>query len=154
MRRATDQTKTLVDLLRALDNKCPVTITYLKEMRDSVTGRKAGELVETVRTIEVYDAQVTGAGNIVLVSMDRESRERRTWRLDRITHYTVHRMAFLVPREAESPQIDTVGLSTLEERSDRLADLGETAEMRGLADLAWVYYRASDDLIWAASLVA
>ncbi|MEU0978446.1 WYL domain-containing protein [Streptomyces griseus] len=91
------QAKTLTRLLAAADRQHPVTITYLKEEKDEA-GRKTGHLVETVRTIEVYDVRTTKAGNVTLRAMDRQSGESRTFRLDRIQAYTVHRTAYTVAR--------------------------------------------------------
>ncbi|WP_171908283.1 WYL domain-containing protein [Streptomyces niveus] len=82
-------TKTLADLYTAADRQHPVTITYTK-----------ADGTETLRTIEIYDIHTTKAGDIVLKAMDRETGESRTWRLDRISAYTVHRTAYLVPRPA------------------------------------------------------
>jgi predicted DNA-binding transcriptional regulator YafY len=80
--------RTLARLVRAMDRQYPVTMTYTK-----------ADGTETIRTIEVYDVATTAAGDIVLKSMDRESGEKRTWRTDRITAYTVHRSTYTVPRE-------------------------------------------------------
>lgn len=91
---------TLAALLRAADRRHPVTISYLKEEKDQ-NGRKTGRLVETVRTIETYDTVTTKAGNITLKAMDRETGERRTFRLDRIVAYTIHRTTYLVPVPAD-----------------------------------------------------
>lgn len=85
-------TITLADLYRALDRRQPVTITYTKANGD-----------ETVRTIEPYDVVTTKAGDIVVKAMDRASQDRRSFRLDRIVSYTVHRTAFLL----EHPAADT-----------------------------------------------
>ncbi|MFE7754335.1 WYL domain-containing protein [Streptomyces sp. NPDC057429] len=93
------QAQTLTRLLAAADRQHPVTITYLKEEKDEA-GRKTGRLVETVRTVEVYDVRTTKAGNVTLRAMDRQSGEARTFRLDRIQAYTVHRTAFTVARPA------------------------------------------------------
>ena len=83
-------TQTLTRLIKALDAKHPVTITYVKA--DDTT---------TVRTIEVYDIVVSAAGDILLKAMDRETRESRSFRLDRLTAYTVHRSAYTVARPAD-----------------------------------------------------
>ncbi|WP_405391044.1 WYL domain-containing protein [Streptomyces sp. NBC_01102] len=91
------QAQTLTRLLAAADRQHPVTITYLKEEKDPA-GKKTGRLVETVRTVEVYDVRTTKAGNVTLRAMDRQSGEARTFRLDRIQAYTVHRTAFTVAR--------------------------------------------------------
>ncbi|MFR9794246.1 WYL domain-containing protein [Streptomyces sp. MB22_4] len=82
-------TQTLTRLITALDKQQPVTITYLKA-DDSVT----------VRTIEIYDIVVSAAGDILLKAMDRETGEARTFRLDRLVSYTVHRTAYVISRPA------------------------------------------------------
>ncbi|MFC7983817.1 WYL domain-containing protein [Streptomyces sp. NPDC057336] len=92
-------TTTLTRLIKALDAKQPVTITYLKEEKDQA-GKRTGQLVETVRTIELYDITVSSAGDILLKAMDRETGESRSFRLDRIEAYTVHRSAYVVARPA------------------------------------------------------
>jgi hypothetical protein len=94
-------TATITDMYRAMDRKQPVTITYLKEeTRDvfavnskGVTVRrtiKTGRMVETIRTIEIHSLTTTAAGDIVIKAMDRETREWRTFRADRIVSYTRH----------------------------------------------------------------
>lgn len=100
MKHTKNQTtgQTLTDLNRALDRQHPVTITALKEEKDA-NGRKTGRLVPTVRTLELYDIQTTAAGNVLLVGMDRETGKRRSFRLDRLISYSVHRTAYVIPRE-------------------------------------------------------
>lgn len=88
--RETEQATT-TRLIRAWDKQRPITITYTK-----------ADDTQTVRTIEIYDITVTKAGNVILKAMDRESGESRTWRLDRITAYTVHAGTYRVPREADT----------------------------------------------------
>ncbi|NUO42412.1 MAG: WYL domain-containing protein [Streptomyces sp.] len=97
-------TQTLTRLIKALDAKHPVTITYVK-----------ADGAETIRTIEIYDIVVTAAGDIVLKAMDRETGESRTFRLDRLTAYTVHRSAYTVARPAadEPKARTTTGLATV-----------------------------------------
>lgn len=90
--------KTLADMYRAMDRQHPVTITALKEEKDE-RGKKTGRLVPTVRTIELYAIETTAAGNLILIAMDRESGQRRSFRLDRVLSYTTHRTGYLVPRE-------------------------------------------------------
>lgn len=92
--------QTLTRLIRAMDSQHPATITYLKEEKDT-TGKKTGQLVETVRTIEIYDIRITKAGDTLIVAMDRETQERRTFRADRLVSYSIHRTAYTVPRETE-----------------------------------------------------
>jgi predicted DNA-binding transcriptional regulator YafY len=88
----TNQTtrRTLTDLYRALDRQRAVTITYRKD-----------DGTETVRTIEPYDIRTTTSGAIVIRAMDRETREARSFRLDRIQAYTCHRSAYVVQRPTE-----------------------------------------------------
>jgi predicted DNA-binding transcriptional regulator YafY len=115
MRRTANETttQTLTRLIKALDAKHPVTITYLKEEKDNA-GRKTGRLVETVRTIEIYDVVVSAAGDILLKAMDRETGESRSFRLDRLVAYTVHRTAYVLARPAaDDKPARTAGLATV-----------------------------------------
>jgi len=96
---ATTQERTLTRLIKAMDRQHPVTITYLKEAKDDA-GHRTGGFVQTVRTVEVFDIRVSQAGDILLVGMDRETREQRSFRLDRIVSYTVHTgTGYVVERE-------------------------------------------------------
>jgi len=97
-------TTTLTRLIKALDAKHPVTITYIKA-DDSVT----------IRTIEIYDIVVSAAGDIVIKAMDRETGESRSFRLDRLVSYTVHRTAYVVARPAadDKPARPAHGLATV-----------------------------------------
>ncbi|TQE33032.1 WYL domain-containing protein [Streptomyces ipomoeae] len=112
MRHTRNQTtrKTLTDLFRALDRQHAVTITCLKEEKDE-RGRKTGNLVETVRTIEIYDLTTTAEGNILIRAMDRESGEQRDFRLDRLLSYTLHRSPYRLPQpttdDADTPVLHT-----------------------------------------------
>jgi predicted DNA-binding transcriptional regulator YafY len=85
------ETQTTLRIMRAMDRQQPITITYLKANGD-----------QTVRTIETYAIEVSNAGDILLKVMDRESGDRRTFRLDRIAAYTVHRSAYLLARPADA----------------------------------------------------
>ena len=107
-------TQTLTRLIKALDAKHPVTVSYLKEEKDDA-GRKTGRLVETVRTIEIHDLIVTNAGDILLKAMDRETGEARSFRVDRLVSYTIHRSAYVIARPAadDSKPSRTVGLATV-----------------------------------------
>lgn len=97
-------TTTLTRLIKALDAKHPVTITYTK-----------ADDTETIRTIEIADVIVTNAGDIVLRAADRDTQEMRSFRLDRIVAYTVHRSAYTVARPAadEKPARPARGLATV-----------------------------------------
>ena len=92
-------TQTLTRLVNALDKHHPITMTYLKEEKDDA-GKKTGRLVETTRTIEIYDIVTTKAGDVLIKAMDRETGEARSWRLDRIVSYTTHRTAYVIERPA------------------------------------------------------
>lgn len=85
------ETQTTLRLMNAMDRQQPVTITYTKANGD-----------ETIRTIEIYNIEVSNAGDILLKVMDRESGEKRTFRVDRITAYTVHRSTYTVERPADA----------------------------------------------------
>jgi predicted DNA-binding transcriptional regulator YafY len=97
-------TTTLTRLIKALDAKHPVTITYVKA--DGST---------TIRTIEIADILVTAVGDIVLRAADRETGEMRSFRTDRIVSYTIHRSAYVIARPAadETKTRVTVGLATV-----------------------------------------
>lgn len=97
-------TTTLTRLIKALDAKHPVTITYVK-----------ADGTETIRTIEIADVIVTAAGDIVLRAADRDTQEMRSFRTDRIVSYTVHRSAYVVtvPVAAEPKPRTTTGLATV-----------------------------------------
>lgn len=92
-------TQTLTRLVAALDKQHPITMTYLKEEKDE-HGKKTGRLVETVRTVEIFDIVTTKAGDVLIKAMDRETGEARSWRLDRIRSYTTHRTAYVIERPA------------------------------------------------------
>ncbi|WP_413102246.1 WYL domain-containing protein [Streptomyces sp. Inha503] len=80
-------TRTLTDLHRAWDRHHPATITYTK-----------ADGTETIRTIEIYDIRTTSKGDVIIKAMDRTSGESRTFRVDRIQAYTIHRTAYTVER--------------------------------------------------------
>ncbi|MFI6530502.1 WYL domain-containing protein [Streptomyces uncialis] len=106
MRHTKNETtaQTLTRLIKALDSSHPVTITYTKA--DSTI---------TIRTIEIYDINITAAGDITIKAMDRESGESRTFRLDRITAYTTHRTAYTITRSTtdETKARTAHGLATV-----------------------------------------
>jgi predicted DNA-binding transcriptional regulator YafY len=105
IRKATEP-RFIGDLHTAIMRERPITITYLEEEKDRNgirTGRKDENgnpvLSETVRTIEPYSIiKVESSGNHLIKTMDRESGQHRSWRLDRIQTYTVHRGRFLIER--------------------------------------------------------
>ena len=105
MRRTRNETQhqTLTRLIKALDAKHPVTITYVK-----------ADGTETIRTIEIQDFVISQAGDILIKALDRETGEMRSWRLDRLVSYTVHRTAYTVeaPGADDKPARGT-GLATV-----------------------------------------
>jgi predicted DNA-binding transcriptional regulator YafY len=78
MRQANDQM--LTHLIMAMDAQRAVKIRYVKEN---------GEVSR--RSIEIHYIKVTSAGNVTIECHDRKSGERHSFRVDRITHYTLHR---------------------------------------------------------------
>lgn len=106
-------TTTLTRLIKAADRQHPVTLTVLKEEKDEA-GKKTGRLVETTRTIEIYDFYASAAGDIVIKAMDRSTGEGRSFRLDRIQSYSIHRTRYLVARPvADDKPARTTGLATV-----------------------------------------
>lgn len=75
--------RTAARLHRAVRKAQPVTVSYVKA---------DGE--ETVRTVEPTALKTTKAGDVIVQAVDRTSAETRSFRLDRITAYTIHRTAF------------------------------------------------------------
>lgn len=105
MRHTANETQhqTLTRLITALDKQQPITITYVK-----------ADGSETIRTVELYDIVVSAAGDILLKGMDRDSQESRSFRLDRLVSYTVHRTAYTVARPAaDEPTRPGHGLATV-----------------------------------------
>jgi predicted DNA-binding transcriptional regulator YafY len=115
MRRTANETttQTLTRLIKAMDRQHPVTITALKEEKDD-NGKKTGRLVTTTRTIEIFNVFVSQNGDILVRAMDRETRKMRSFRLDRIQTYSIHRTRYIIERPAvDSRESRTVGLATV-----------------------------------------
>lgn len=83
---------TAAKLHKTVQREQPVTITYVKA---------DGE--ETVRTIEPTGLSLTKAGDVIVKALDRKSGEKRSFRLDRVRTYTVHRTRRTVRTEAPAP---------------------------------------------------
>lgn len=106
-------TQTLTRLIKAADRQHPVTLAYLKEEKDE-NGKRTGRLIETVRTVEIYDFTISAAGDIVIKAMDRSTGESRSFRADRIQSYSIHRTRYLVARPAaDDKPARTTGLNTV-----------------------------------------
>lgn len=103
-----DQHLTLKRLIKAMDSEHPVTITYTK-----------ADGTETVRTIEIFQILTTKAGDVIVKAMDRDSWESRTWRLDRISFYSIHRTTPRVEKPAEVEPVAPVIIRTPEELTAR-----------------------------------
>ena len=84
--------RTAAKLHRAVRKAQPVTVSYVKA---------DGE--ETVRTVEPTALKTTKAGDVIVQAVDRKSAETRSFRLDRITAYTIHRTAFTARTERPAP---------------------------------------------------
>lgn len=149
MYKNTDLLATLTRLVRALDNRHPVTLEY----------RKEGATESELRTVEITDVRESGGGFLV-VGWCRTRNAERTFRVDRVTHYTVHRgstfcnahVAFLAAGEGRGtyplPDFGPGNFASLEEEAATYATQAEWLDTRGLtyqadrlwelADLAWV----------------
>lgn len=79
-------------LHRAVRKQFPVTVTYV-----------TAEGEETVRTIEPRSLKLTKTGAVIVKALDRKSGEHRSFRLDRVLAYTVHRTRFTVRTESPAP---------------------------------------------------
>lgn len=77
---------TVMKLAKAIRRQHPVTIGYTKQYD--------GE--DTVRTVEPTSLRITKDGNVIMGGRDRRSGAYRSFRVDMIADYTVHRTAFVV----------------------------------------------------------
>lgn len=84
-----DQDKTLDRLTRAMERSHPVTLSYV---------RADGEHV--LRTIEIYEIpeKPTKGGKRIVRALDRTTGQTRSWRIDRIIEFSVHRSRYLIER--------------------------------------------------------
>ncbi|MFF8840564.1 WYL domain-containing protein [Streptomyces sp. NPDC015130] len=82
------------DLCKAIARRHVVTITYIDR-----TG------TESVRTIEPYDIRTTKKGAIQVRAMCRLREVARSFDLDRIASYTLHRIPAILERE-EATTVD------------------------------------------------
>lgn len=100
MRKAT--ANTLTHLVDAMYKQRAVTIRYAKPVK--------GGTEISVRRIEIHAIEVSGEGNVLIQCYDHRSGGRHTFRLDRITDYTLHR----TPRLAQyrMPCVATPGVDS------------------------------------------
>lgn len=101
MRKAT--ANTLNHLLGAMYAQRAVTIRYAKPVK--------GGTEISVRRIEIHSIEVSSAGNILIECYDHRSADRHTFRLDRITDYTLHRAPKLARYTAPTVAAPTVSSS-------------------------------------------
>lgn len=123
---------TLLVMLTAASKGKPVTISYIK-----------ADGTKDVRTIEIFKATVTAEGFYLLHSMDREKQAKRTFRVDRITHYTIHtRLAYVVTREEEAEELLPVPTTFggLAENAASRMDLAESHGDHESAEQHWSEY--------------
>ncbi|WP_329583727.1 WYL domain-containing protein [Streptomyces sp. NBC_01361] len=99
-------TRTLADLIRAMDSKWATTVTYIKA---------DGE--ESVRTIEIHDIRTTAKGRIIIRAMCRKRGEMRTFYPEQIVSYTIHRIRFVL----DAPQSETYFTHAAETEAEFIA---------------------------------
>lgn len=108
------------DIIKAMRRQRPVTISYTRQ-----------DGSDTVRTVEPYMISRNKDGDLYIRAMDRQSKEARTFRLDRIDAYTVgaHRSRFLleVPTPSEKSGVPTKA-ETLRAAQYAAADRRELAD--------------------------
>lgn len=86
-------TRTLADLYRAIDRQTCVTITFIDT-----------DGTETIRTVEPWDLRTTKNGRIQLRAGCRLRGDARSFAVDQIVSYTLHRIGFVLDRpEATTP---------------------------------------------------
>lgn len=108
MRKVT--ANTTAHLLTAMDNQRAVTIRYVKSN---------GEVSR--RRIEIHSVRVTNAGNVTIRAWDHRDQEMTTFRLDRITGYTLHRTAKLAAYRL--PVVAADEAVTVDEDTDEVVGL-------------------------------
>lgn len=99
---------TVMKLTKAVRKQQPVTIGYNKQYD--------GE--DTVRTVEPTSLRITKDGNVIMGGRDRRSGAYRSFRVDMIADYTIHRSKFVID--------DT--------RAELIASIRETAKARATAE--------------------
>lgn len=93
IQKATNPDKVLADIRKAIRKGLPVTLDY------GLRGENG-----TLRTVELYEECVNKSGEIYFRGMDRTTGLPRSWRMDRIRAYTVHRSSFIIPPYEPVPQ--------------------------------------------------
>ncbi|MCX4885841.1 WYL domain-containing protein [Streptomyces sp. NBC_00847] len=80
-------TKTLADLYRAIDRQQAVTLTFVDT-----------DGTETIRTVEPWELRTTKNGRIQLRAGCRLRGDARSFAVDQIKAYTLHRIGFVLER--------------------------------------------------------
>ncbi len=81
------QTQTIADLYRSIDRQHAITVTFVD-----------ADGTESIRTIEPYEIRTTTAGRIQVRAMCRLRGEARSFYVDAIRSYTLHRIGFVLDR--------------------------------------------------------
>ncbi len=114
MRTNTDTSRTLAHLIGAMDAQRAVTLRYVAS--DGKVSRRA---------VELHSVQVTASGAVVVRGWCRRRGEVRTFRLDRVSHYRIHRVEHLADyRCPVTPVADPVAT---DEHGDTVAVRGWTS---------------------------
>lgn len=122
-RAHTSAPRTVTHIQRQMDNHQAVTITYECE--------KDGRLTET-RTIEPTEVVTTKAGHMVIKAFCRKREENRSFRLDRLISYTLHRTKPYTSSDAIERAIAAVQAATSEAKiisTELTATKGEAEEL-------------------------
>lgn len=106
---------TLAHLMSAMIAGRAVTIRYI---------RKDGEVSR--RRVEIHSFRVTNEGNITFYAWDERDQEMTTFRVDRVTHYTLHR----------TPKLADYRFPTYAEVADVMDDEGDLTDVS-----AWGTYQ-------------
>lgn len=91
---------TLAHLLTAMLAGRSVTIRYEKPVK--------GGIEVSRRRIDIHSVEVSSKGSVILRTWDHRDQEISTFRLDRITHYTLHRSPKLAAYGLPTYAVDTV----------------------------------------------
>lgn len=141
-------------LEKAIKREQPMTLSYLEEEKDEETGKRTGRkdeagnkiLVETVRTIEPTEIRETKAGDLIVRAVDRKDGKTKSWRIDRIAAYTIHRTRFtavdaswlkarlavpsMVPQDVRTEMHREIWIRSTPEQRDAFRAEGREARLR------------------------
>jgi predicted DNA-binding transcriptional regulator YafY len=85
---------------RAIRLKQPITFTYLETKKDpqNANRRMKDQFEVTIRTVEPFGEILPNVdGKLYFRSLDRDTEEYRSWRLDRVITYSTHHSRQVVP---------------------------------------------------------